>query len=506
MFENIQKKILLKYPLLWNTKFVPMMIIGFLINLICFIIGFIDGSIDFRIQYYSLIDEGFYFFISLIIVLILIVWLINYFKNNAFKVSYPKSKNSIFYEWLQIFIIILLFASFEIPLNIGKIICHRNYLSKEQVNQRCEVISKADFFINGYFESPEIDSTKSILNDTTINGEYLSRKIVTKDYVKIFGKKYSTTSLINRKVYEFNYLEKKEDSLNTIEMRKLLFQNNEIAVKKIMQDYLDIHNESKLSTNLNVNKWFEITYNYPDFKKFQIIRPSNPVKNNNYYASAEAIQIDDKYGDVENVTVANNQSFYSNYYLEKEILNHNYGTLLTSYEPIFGKFDFYLIIIYCAFGLSILILSFRLTSGKSWMIALVITILLNIVLGLLSAISRNEYLYLYLSFFIIVFMVFRLIFAVVNKENFKYSKIVINLKLWYFSALIPIVFFIYYNHYKDQLYNTYLNNYEKTNLDPHLRFLEDNFETMFAINLVFSILILFFFSRLLRTWKGLAEE
>ena len=47
MFKDIQKKLLLKYPLLWNTKFVPMIAIGILMHIIFFGLGYIDGTIDF---------------------------------------------------------------------------------------------------------------------------------------------------------------------------------------------------------------------------------------------------------------------------------------------------------------------------------------------------------------------------------------------------------------------------------------------------------------------------
>ena len=47
MFKDIQKQLLLKYPLLWNTKFVPMLGIGLLLHLIFFGLGYLDGTIDF---------------------------------------------------------------------------------------------------------------------------------------------------------------------------------------------------------------------------------------------------------------------------------------------------------------------------------------------------------------------------------------------------------------------------------------------------------------------------
>ena len=47
MFKKIQNHLLLKYPLLWNTKFVPMLVIGSVLNIIYFGIGYTNGIIDF---------------------------------------------------------------------------------------------------------------------------------------------------------------------------------------------------------------------------------------------------------------------------------------------------------------------------------------------------------------------------------------------------------------------------------------------------------------------------
>ena len=62
-------------------------------------------------------------------------------------------------------------------------------------------------------------------------------------------------------------------------------------------------------------------------------------------------------------------------------------------------------------------------------------------------------------------------------------------------------------HYKNNLMRQYasIENYDYY-LDPFYKFLNDNIFNMFIINLIVCIIALFFFSRGIRTWKGIPEE
>lgn len=61
MLSNLQKNILLKYPLLWNTKFIPMAALGILLHIFCFFTGYFDGTIDFTKKYDSLLEAPFFY-------------------------------------------------------------------------------------------------------------------------------------------------------------------------------------------------------------------------------------------------------------------------------------------------------------------------------------------------------------------------------------------------------------------------------------------------------------
>jgi hypothetical protein len=109
MLTKIQKYLLLNHPIIWNTKFFPMLVFGFIFNVLFFGLGYLNGTINFQEYYNSDSIALPMIFGILTIILTLIVWLVFYFKNNSLKSFYKKSNYALFYEWLQVFTIILLF-------------------------------------------------------------------------------------------------------------------------------------------------------------------------------------------------------------------------------------------------------------------------------------------------------------------------------------------------------------------------------------------------------------
>lgn len=496
MFKNIQKQLLLKYPLLWNTKFIPMVCIGVFINLIYFFIGYADGTINFKERYYSNLDFTFFSFSFLISIILIILWLVNYLKNNSFKSFYPKSKNALFYEWIQILIICLLLSAFYFPFEYGRQMHKQSYMNEEIAKKRCETISKGDFFIDGSFAQAEVDSINSVFNDTVIDGTPLYTSIVYKDHVKYFGKKYSAKALINRQVVEFDLSDRTKDSIREVEVRRLLSENKSDEVKKIMQDYLALVKEHQLETNLTLDTWFQITYHFPAFSKYELINPHSPTDKESdiTYATTEY----DSYNEAQN---SETEIKYSKYYIERNTLVHNYQEIAEAYTSSVFVDEAILALLYFAFALSLLIFSFRVTSGKSWLIALVGLGIMNLVFGIFAASFNSFFFYTLPLILSIVAFILYFIRIYRKKSGQKYSKIILNLILWLFGVLIPVIYMTYMEFYKNSI-----KDVEEYYYDPHYVFLKDFLIDIITINLILVFLSMFFLSRYIRNWKGISEE
>lgn len=517
MFKNIQKKLLLKYPLLWNTKFIPMLIIGILFQILFFGLGYVDGTIDFSnntsidiIAYCMLIGV-------LASVIIMILWLVAYFKNNALKSFYSKSKYSLFFEWAQIFTICFLLATFFIPFKVGKQLHQKSYYSLEETTKRCKTISTADIFIDASYAQTEIDSLACGLIDDLgnilVNNEnYEDAAIVAeagsqavevvealnasiyKDYIIFNNKKYAEYSLLNRNTFEFTLISRAQDSLNKIQVNTWLDNKNEVEIKKLMTDYLTLIREHKLATNLDENKWFEIVYNAPEFTDYLRIQP--------YLKEHEADNYN-SYNYKRNGLANYDDNSYSKYYIQQDILKDKYDTVSEAHTAVFVEIELLLGFLYGALGLSLLILSFRVTSGKSWLIAIVVVGIINLILGIITAVSGNGILYLYLILATILTFIFYFFLIYFNKKSLKLSRIALNIVLWSFSTVIPIIYFLIIDYIKPDYYIDSDYKYYET---PIYDWLRDHHLHIISINFIISVIILFFLSKVIRNWKGIAED
>lgn len=516
MFKDIQKKLLLKYPLLWNTKFVPMVAIGLLLHLIFFGLGYLDGTIDFSNRNNLDIEVTCILFGVLLVIIIIILWLVNYFKNNSLKSFYSKSKYSLFYEWLQIFVVSTLLITFYLPFSVGKQLHQRSYYSLEETTNRCKTIATADMFIDGSFGETEIDSLASGLIDSLGNkialnynpedadtAEYATEKesmaveavaaYTYKDHIIFNGKKYDQFSLVNRNTFEFTVISREQDSLNRIKVQNWLHQDNQAEVKKLMDNYLKLIREHNLATNLTLDKWFQAVYKAPEFDEFLYIQPylkeyeTDESYNNSYVYATK---------------VGNEERKYSKYFIQQDVLKEKYDTVSEAHTDSFFNIEMILGFLYGAFGLSILIFSFRVTSGKSWLIAVVTTGVINIVYGIFTAITGVGNMYAYLILFTILGIIFYFFLIYFNKKNLQLSRIALNLFLWSFIGIIPLIYFIIQEHYASSY--DYRIGYNYTS--PEYQWMRDHTIHMFSINFILAILTLFFLSKIIRNWKGISED
>lgn len=495
MFKNIQKKILLKYPLIWNTKFVPMLFIGILFQILYFGIGYLNGSIDFTGKKSYDIEITSIMFGVLLVVLILIIWLYYYLKNNALKSFYNKSKNALFYEWFQIFVICFLLVSFYLPFKIGEHIHERSYFSKEEATKRCKTIGLADLFIDGYFDNTEVDSLNSILKDTLIEGEYQYRKIIHKDSMEFEGKKYFQFSIINRKSHDFSLISREEDSLNVLQVKKWLITDNKDEIKSLMNNYLQLVNEHQLKTNLTTEKWFNEVYKYPDFTAFSYIKPyfKEYEAENNYETSAVAVYESDNYNEHNNK--------YSNYFVQQDVLKSKYYIVSKAHTNTLLEYRILLTFLCGALGLSLLLFSFKVTSGKSWLIAIVTVGVLNILFGIFMLFIHSDFTYFYMV--LGTFTIFKIYFfrIYIKKRSIGFSKVILNILLWSFPFMIPLIYFMIMQYFRP-----FYNIHDKYTYNPTYTWMNENITNMISLNFLFCVITLFFISRIIRNWKSIADE
>ena len=95
MFKKINQTLITKYPLIWNLKFIWILLTVLVFNLIAFINGFLFFTKKSQLQvtglYEVFFNSGIAIYYLLIGVIIGVIWLYFYIKNNRFKSNYPTS-------------------------------------------------------------------------------------------------------------------------------------------------------------------------------------------------------------------------------------------------------------------------------------------------------------------------------------------------------------------------------------------------------------------------------
>lgn len=518
MFKKFQSDLLIKNPLIWNTRIIPLSILLVIFNLIFFLVGYNHGIIDFQSRqdyYYDSFEPIVIIFSILTSLLVFISWSIFYFKNNAFKSFYPKSNRSIFKEWLLILVICSLNFAYLPTYFFANDLCARNYFEKSEFIKRCETLSKASIFLDNSFEEGYYIDSKD---------EYGNWKQVYRDSFDYNNRKYSLKSLINKSYTSFTIFDDQKDSINIQQVKKWMIDNQKDSIKKLMIDYFKIINEHEVITNINSEQWFNLVYDYPEFTNYikigkKISADENYYENNYDQDYNEVVPVyndsvtnSDQVKPFDSLSFTSkyekgNYNFYYKYYINSKPIENSYEDISKAWTRPDVDLEFLIVFSYIALGFSLLFFSFKVTSGKSWLISLITSIILGIIIGILSSFSLTFIAGIGVVITIIIALIAYLSIVLIKNQNKKISTVIFNLVLWYFPVLpITIYFFIIEILKINQgYYDVTFDNrtYENFPLIENLLSFTTYF---FVINIVLSLIVMYFISKTIRKWKGIAES
>jgi hypothetical protein len=486
MFKNIQKYLLLNHPLLWNTKVVPALTFAILFHFLFFGIGYLAGGITFKDDYNNSFDDGIAIFFSVILsVLFFIVWFIFYIRNNGFKSFYPQKKHSLFKEWIIILLISMLNISYSMSYLAGKKIHTRSYFTQKEIKKRSETIMKASVFIEGSFGNSYDQENVNKNGDIIFNKKaYHQNSLMNKNIDEFYGyNSYRFGPTVNGKINLTNF--------NVI-VKTWMQNDNQVEIKKLMQDYFIIIKDHKLSTNLSPEKWFDLTYHYPDFMGYENIARSKVQDN-------EAQTVTANETDVEVAT--NNKT--SKYYLPQDVLKDTYDDILKAWDEPIIDFEILRVLLYIGIGFSIFLFSFKVTNGRSFIIALVSAGVLWMMVGIVSVISRSVPLSLFFMLALFCFMCIFFFTTVAKNKGKSISDIILNLLLWSLSGFLPLIYSILMVATDETEYSS------DGNLSTQHSFhtwLDDQLVLFSWLNFVMIVIFMFLMTIYIKKWKGIAES
>ena len=498
MIKKIQKHLLLNNPLLWNIRIIPLLLIILLVHLLFFGIGYWVTDVTFSENYYYYYSHFrelglLYFFTVLTGLLILIGWLIFFNRNNGFRTFYPLKPSQLYLQWLLIFIITAGLALIPYTMSQGYDVKWKSQASLEETKKALEIIDKVtlllpsgysyDYNDNNYTYKENIDYPIPVPENREL--DVYSLNLGKYDYyydekgkIQITG--YIGPSILFYKSYNYNEENKKYLSLDQIKqisydekLKNWLKTGEKDSVINVMKDFYDLHQKHNLKTNLSPELWFAKIYNPPFFE----LNDDPLIKKNKSYS---------------------NDKFYFQY----DELKSAYRHIESIYDYNNEDMQWFLLVSLCiAIVISFLIFSFRVTTGKSWLIAFITigvlffsVILLSIAFGNIHHREEEIIILFNTLFWIALFFVLLtgIIMKIKSKGNKGRSNIYINLFLWLIPAIIPLAFFTVFV-YADLI-------------GSDINIESENVFYMFWINSIIMIAIMFPISVLVRKWKGLAEK
>ena len=369
-YRKINKTILERFPTLWNTHFVWMLLICLATHLLYFGLGYASLNIEVLKNYgiKSLFFNGGYFSFYIIIgLLALIYFSLRYFAHNPFKHFYPTSQSYLWKIFAQLSFIFLLYATVFISFENGiklkaksitpiedvnndanKVILAKpflyNQISDYLIAERsypepfpCEEISD---FIVGYDTVNSFQKKHGVVTSkpyVTLNGmEYQFGKISDKkidscnsekvldtiyDVSKVYGLaqysfyNYSGTA-VNRKYIKYQDVEPEEDDRLIEKIHNWQKTKDSVAIAKTIEDLKKICKKYNINELLDAKKIASAGL-LQDLNKQQLVRTGfvdykkEDIENLAYVKAAGIDAVDD-YGDKTDI----NQS--------KAEINYNY--------------------------------------------------------------------------------------------------------------------------------------------------------------------------------------
>lgn len=579
MFKKINQTLITKYPLIWNLKFIWILLTILVFNLIAFINGFLFFTKKSQLQesglYEVFFNSGIIIYYVLIGVIICVIWLYFYIKNNRFKSNYPTSRNYLFKEFLAVFFII--FLMFYVPNSFKTGLKFRvsNYMSEEQYLKDINIINRtqgftlrSEFgydnysrnlpvlafdslvseketrelyeknereylrenphdsynpFLEPYFRNPEFETllrdyfperfsyskinfnqtyqplkkNNSSTNQLYEEAAYPDVAAVDSVAIGIDSASYASpvnasekpqtyfnlASLYNYSVLAFN--NPKDSTLNhqfyDEQWIALLQKNDRKAIENLLNSYTDLLKKQEIGYQFKHKNWIDYLPQYP----YYFIDSNLNYKEINYKKQD---------------------------YINQSSLNRVYENIeLAKYSSTWLELIQYYLLI--ALIITVLIITFRFSSFKVWLISLIGAGILAI-LGSVFGISINASIgYTQFTPYIILFVFYIVFIAItlIGLRSKKY-KILTGVNLNWFVAtnvFIGIVMLSFYTDLRaEMLYDSTskISIYELRQTNKELLMLQEFAEIFLYINPILYLISFYFIINLYKKWQAMPEE
>ncbi len=512
MFKKINQYLLTKYPLLWNTRVLQVLAANALVHLLFFLGGYAsltEGSSmqRYAYEYYT---PGLVFFSVLCSFVVLVLWLVFYLRNNAFKSFYTIGKWHLVKEMLIVMVIVFTSSIFFESYNEGFRAKGRSITGSSQLLKEANTInlamafipySKADYFILRTCDKDNKGATASYYDYENL------------DTFNIMMAAADTA------IGEFNANNYRPDSMG-IAKRNALRKPGAISYQHYCKTFITLEDEPGFVDNpqlkATVNRWLK--NQYTDSVKYILEECLKVCKKYDVdltlnTAQLAAMPFEDSLHTVNNLVKTSRydgenvegKAYISIYELQQSM------EFAESCQPGKGKFmkEHLLPSLYAMLFISIVLICYRRFSKKSFFISLVGGVVWFIFFGILGAATASADVVGVLFLFLFVLFSITGLVQLKNKSQKTLTGVFLNWHVYTFPLVIPaIAGIIIANYERLSRYTGFnLNVVDYCTLYPFSCWVSTHFEEIAWVNFAVSLLYcIFIVNSITKKWHVMPEE
>lgn len=446
--NKIQDYLRLNYPTLWNLKIVHALTLGLLGNLIVFTLGYISTYINQEVEPFSnryhYYSDGPGMLYFFSFILALLAFIV-------WLVFYFRNNRvKRFYPittkklYVEWFLSFLIVSSFCLFPLSVKL----GSMAKQR----------------SYMSEQEVNEGLTLLNKVAVldpsQSGYLSDSVMMKN-------------IRNADIYQYGTLLGYSELESHLEIKRMLVNEDSIGIRKLMEEYILFQKKHVSRSELNADLWMDVIYHPPHYI---VNRQSKQTENLSEKLSVNSIR-----------------------YMYREVQDgYDYEDI-----PVMS-----LIALFFGLSISMTIFACRATSGKSWLIALVVHFVVMLVTALL--VFMVESFIGYLLMWILIYALYILLVWVytTNNRNKGKTPILMNLIITYSAVLLLFIFGIVFGiadeirdcHYDSDAGLSYCTN------DGLYNFLNEWKMYFFWATLLLTIPLMYLITKWTLKWKALPEE
>ncbi len=495
MIKKINKYLLLHYPQLWNTRIVWMLSALVLAHL-----AFFGAGVDHFNDYYTLhryygfsyvVEDSLNVIFSVLVSsLLFIVWLVYYLRNNPFKSYYPLPRFYFLKEFAIQFVIIMAGIMFYASYANGFYGAIRAKTKDVNIVEEINTMNLAYALIpqnatdyNRYASCENQDYIDSL---NAVRSELYSKKQPNGMEQEVMDSVVSNLNQLRQSDYAFNYLNfctkyyigLENDSTYSAKeisamLRKWLLTTDTVAMQQVLTRFEAMCKRYQIGYNINIKSYATRPFQKQGFMlSSQDFMHDQYTNGNSEAMSYEHIEFSDLTATLETI--------------DRVRQNHM-------------DMDFWLINAYIALGLALLLFTFRTTSMRVWLTAIIGGGVICIVLALcavgISSTAGN------LLMLIFIVLLFYLLHILAKSEK---RKILAGVNLVWFTWCLPYVGLLIWA-YLCEIHRPYY--YDNIQRDAIYDFLTDQHAWIFAANFVLSFLLVgLLVAKNFKTWMAMEEE